>query len=174
MSVQTARLQADRLIDSYHVERAPVDVLSLARQLGLSVIFENLGEGVSGLLVTRAGRGFIVVQKQEKPARQRFTIAHEIGHYVLRHQFDNGRPVHVDRGYLISQRGPRSTTGLDAKEIEANQFAATLLMPVRLLKTALSKLGDPPLSDGVVTELAKIFQVSEQPMTIRLTSLGWL
>lgn len=173
MSLQAARRQANKLLDRYSLPRAPVDVVALARRLGLSIIFEDLGEGVSGLLVTRDGRAFIGVQKREAVTRQRFTIAHEIGHYVMRHQLDNYN-VHVDRGYLISQRGPRSGTGMDVKEIEANHFAAALLMPTGLLRAAISSVGDPPLSDAIVTQLAKTFLVSEQAMTIRLTSLGWL
>jgi Zn-dependent peptidase ImmA (M78 family) len=81
----------------------------------------------------------------------------------------------VDRGNFISQRGPRASEGLDPKEIEANQFAASLLLPVKLVQRRVKELvGDGPLLDYHVTQLAKEFAVSEQAMTIRLTTLGLL
>jgi Zn-dependent peptidase ImmA (M78 family) len=63
---------------------------------------------------------------------------------------------------------------MDAKEIEANQFAACLLMPSRLLRERVTALNTKQLYDSHVTTLAKEFYVSEQAMTIRLTSLRLL
>ena len=63
---------------------------------------------------------------------------------------------------------------MDAKEIEANQFAACLLMPSRLVRERVKALNTEQLYDSHVTALAKEFQVSEQAMTIRLTSLRLL
>ena len=87
---------------------------------------------------------------------------------MLRRQFVSGEHVHVD------QHGPRSATGVDPKEIEANQFAACLLMPPDLVKHAVMACGGSPLVDSYVTELASTFDVSEQAMTIRLSTLGLL
>ena len=93
---------------------------------------------------------------------------------MLRHQFVSGEHVHVDRGHFISQRGPRSATGVDVKEIEANQFAAALLMPADLINKEMAALGGGALLDWHVSQLASTFEVSEQAMTIRLTKLGFL
>ena len=82
--------------------------------------------------------------------------------------------MHVDRGNFISQRGPRSSTGTDVQEIEANQFATSLLMPSRLVSDYVKKLGVRELLDFQVAGMARAFNVSEQAMTIRLTSLGLL
>ena len=65
----------------------------------------------------------------------------------LRHQFVRGEYVHVDRGMVVSQRGPRSALGVDPQEIEANQFAACLLMPDDLLQHAVTAVGGSPLVD---------------------------
>jgi Zn-dependent peptidase ImmA (M78 family) len=113
--------------------------------------------------------------KTESAPRKRFTIAHEIGHHILGHQFEAGSHVHVDRGNFISQRGPRASQGVDPKEIEANQFAASLLMPSVWVRAAAAKIqSHGPLVDRHVEELANEFGVSEQAMTIRLTTLRLL
>ena len=174
MSVAFARNRAASLIAHHRVLSPPVDVEAVASELGLNLVRDNLGAGVSGLLVTTERSAFVCVHEADHPNRQRFTMAHEIGHFVLRHQFVRGEHVHVDRGNFISQRGPRSATGVDPKEIEANQFAACLLMPADLVKQEVAACGGSPLVDSQVSELASRFEVSEQAMTIRLSALGLL
>ena len=175
MSVRSARNQAERLIEQLAISHLPIDVENIADQLGLSVIYDDLGPDVSGLLVTNTDGAHIFVQAHDHENRQRFTVAHEIAHFILRHQFESGKHVHVDRGNFISQRGPRSSEGIDSKEIEANQFASCLLMPFKFIQQSVSSLtGDGPLLDHHVEQLAEEFQVSEQAMTIRLTTLGLL
>jgi Zn-dependent peptidase ImmA (M78 family) len=63
---------------------------------------------------------------------------------------------------------------VDPKEIEANQFAASLLMPTKLLEARIKALRTSSLRDSHVTYLASEFEVSEQAMTIRLSTLGHL
>lgn len=173
MSVQTAIAQADHLIKQFQCSGPRIDVERIAIGLRLSVVRANLGHDVSGLLVTNKGTSFVCIHEDHHPKRQRFTIAHEIGHHVLRHQFQSGDHVHVDLGYFISQRGPRASTGLDPKEVEANQFAAALLMPEGLVRREVAALaGKKPLLDSHVEQLVTLFDVSEQAMTIRLSNLG--
>jgi Zn-dependent peptidase ImmA (M78 family) len=174
MSVFRARQAAERLLTSLGVRRAPVDVGNVATRLGLRVLRQELGDDISGLLVRTATGTQICVAAKHPEVRRRFTIAHEIAHHVLGHQFEPGEHVHVDRGNYISQRGVRASEGVDPKEIEANQFAACLLMPTDLVRAAVERLGEGPLLDGHVEELARKFKVSEQAMTIRLTTLGAL
>lgn len=176
MSLQFARKQGEKLIERFGITDWPVKVEAIAEDLGLEVTYENLGsDEVSGLLVSNGNSAHIFVQEGNHEHRQRFTIAHEIGHFVLLHQFESGKHVHVDRGNFISQRGPRASEGVDPKEIEANQFAASLLMPSKLMHQRVNELvGAGPLLDQHVEKLAKDFKVSEQAMTIRLTTLGLL
>jgi len=173
MTAYQARAQAEDLVQQMGMSSAPVDVEGVAQKLGLRVLYEDLGEDVSGILITSTSGANVVVQASDHTNRQRFTIAHEIAHFHLKHQFDGGH-VHVDRGNFISRRDSISSTGLDAKEIEANQFAASLLMPPDLLKKEVHALGVPQLLDHHVAHLAKRFKVSEHAMTIRLTRLGLL
>lgn len=174
MSLRAARQQGEALADALNFKSAPVDVEMVAKRLRLKLVHMDLGDDVSGLLVSKGVSTVIAVQETDHPNRQRFTIAHEIGHYCLRHQFEPGEHVHVDRGHLITPRNSRSSTGVDPKEIEANQFAACLLMPTKLLSRRIKEFKVESLRDYHVAKLADEFEVSEQAMTIRLSTLGYL
>jgi hypothetical protein len=175
MSIRAAREHAERLLERFRITKPAVDVVKVAKGLNLQIIEQYLGDDVSGLLVTAPSVSYIVVPKGDGRSmrRKRFTIAHEIGHYVLGHQFEAGEHVHVDKGHRTSMRNARSSAGEDPKEIEANQFAANLLMPASMVANAAAELGEP-LYDHDVSELANKFTVSEQAMTIRLQALGLL
>ena len=140
MSIISARNQAELLADSPGINDTPVDVFDVAKKLSLQVVVADLDEGISGLLITGRGGSCIAVRKNDTETRRRFSICHEIGHHYLRHQFEAGEHVHVDRGHLISHRNTRSSAGTDLKEIEANQFAACLLMPSRILRSRVKAL----------------------------------
>lgn len=174
MSIRAARQQAEALAEALNFKKAPVDVEAVAERLRLKLVYMDLGDDVSGLLISKGDSTVIAVQESDHPNRRRFTIAHELGHYCLKHQFEQGEHVHVDRGHLITPRNSRSSTGVDPKEIEANQFAACLLMPTKLLSRSIEKLKTESLRDDHVENLAKEFGVSEQAMTIRLSTLGYL
>jgi len=167
----------ERLLDSLGLaDVVPVQVDLVAEKLSLPVMRTNLGEGVSGVLVTEAGRSYIGVQKNDPPKRQRYTIGHEIGHHVLKHHQES---VHVDRVSVVtfravSYRTTRSAHGSDPREGEANQFSACLLMPARLVRREATKLRQGPVSDADIEDLAAKFEVSEAAMTIRLETLKLL
>lgn len=137
---------------------APVDISGLARELGLAVIEDHtLQVGISGLIeqdLELSGRYRIRVRASDPYVRKRFTIAHEIAHFVL----------HRDRigTRLIDDALYRS--GLPSRaEAAANNLAAEMLMPRHLIGqySANYGTGDPAV-------LASIFKVSEDAMRIRL------
>lgn len=169
MSLVRARKHAERLVAQHGARTAPVDVDAIARRLGLHVVRTPLGGGISGLLVTRKGSSMICVEESHHENRQRFTMAHEIGHFVLGHRFADDEQVHVDR---VMMRSSKSSEGTDLLEIEANQFAATLLMPEKLIAKELAKLGSADMEE-VVSALARRFKVSSEAMAIRLGALGY-
>jgi Zn-dependent peptidase ImmA (M78 family) len=171
--VHWARNQAEQLVGRLGIRAPHIDPIKVAKALGLEVVTEDLGSDVAGLLVRRGEQAVIAVHRGDPANRRNFTVAHEIGHHVLGHQFEPGEHVHVDRGHFISQRGPRSSAGVDPKEVEANQFAAALLMPSDLVRDAAQRLG-LPLMDSDVSQLSRLFRVSDQAMTIRLSALGLL
>ena len=173
MGSRLARSRAERLVEQLRIVDPPVDVRRIANEFGIRVIETDLGEEVSGILVTGGDTRVIFVRKRDPAYRKRLSIAHEFGHYYLGHQFEAGEHVHVDRGHLVIQRGPMASEGVDLKEIEANQFAATLLMPSQILMKEARSLG-AALSERDISKLAGRFMVSDQAMTIRLTSIGLL
>jgi Zn-dependent peptidase ImmA (M78 family) len=124
---------------------------------------------VSGIVYRNGdGTAVIGVNSSHTIQRQRFTVAHEIGHLLL-HADEN---LHVDKNFPIGLRSGISGKSVDQNEIEANQFAAALVMPEELLATDI----EPFVGKDVmlaIRRLAKKYRVSEQAMSIRLSSLRY-
>lgn len=159
--------------DALHVNAAsnqlPIDIEGLANYVGAIVSYEPFNEELSGVLVKESDRIVIGVNSSHSKNRQRFTIAHEIGHLVLKHQGE----LFVD--HVVMKRDGKSSKAIDRQEIEANRFAAELLMPEALVLERAHALesGKAGLSpDELISQLAKDFQVSSQAMEYRLTNLG--
>jgi Zn-dependent peptidase ImmA (M78 family) len=148
----------------------PIPVNAIATSLGLDIEREGLGEEISGLLVVGNGGGVIGVNREHPLVRQRFSIAHEIGHFVLHREQVQ---LFIDKTYKAFFRDGKSARGTNKMEREANAFAAALLMPSGLIRRAAKsyefELGD---EGGPVDDLAELFQVSTQAMTYRLMNLG--
>lgn len=152
----------------------PVNVESAAKHLGYAVIRRDLEPDISGMFVAGRGKGTIVVNQNHHPNRQRFSIAHELGHGEL-HQHGGKDGVFVDGG-RVQYRNADSASGTQLHEISANRFAAELLMPEDALKAAIPKLIRRRFVDATdeltVERLASHFDVSAHAMTVRLTQLG--
>jgi Zn-dependent peptidase ImmA (M78 family) len=172
VTILAARRQAEALVQRLGIAEPPVNVTRVAEALGIHVVQTTLGDDISGLLITKDDVTTICVEKSHHLVRRRFTIAHEIGHHYLRHQFEPGDHVHVDRGALVSMRSARSAEGTDQREVEANQFAACLLMPRSLVQAEIERHGGV-VSELLIEDLASKFKVSERAMTIRLGTLGF-
>ena len=136
-------------------------------RLGISIVREPLpGQQVSGFYLRRGETQVIGVNSAHANVRQRFTIAHEIGHAVLSAR-DH---LYVDR--IARLRDAHSAEGTDPAEIEANAFAAELLMPRDLLDAHLRRRGGLDIYDqDDVRRLADDFEVSTQALLIRLSTL---
>jgi Zn-dependent peptidase ImmA (M78 family) len=147
----------------------PVDVQSIAEDMKVRIVGYEANTDLSGMLVVRGGKAVIVYNSSNAKARQRFTIAHELAHFVL----------HASEDYVF-HRDDRSTKGIHREEVEANAFAAELLMPSREVLAAVKSFHsqggaeEPEPVEQLITELARKFEVSEEAMTIRLQSLGEL
>lgn len=137
------------------VDNPPVKVTRVANVLGIKVYEADWPDTVSGKIQKDAKRGgesgfAIFVNRAHAETRQRFTIAHEIAHYVL-HEKMIGDGIFDDALYR---------SGLPNKvEAEANGLAADILMPWQMLNKHVGKPTDV---------LAEMFGVSKQAMAIRL------
>lgn len=161
---------AARVLEDVGAEPPKVDPREIAKRLGARVVGIEAGDDQSSGMVARdKGRIFIGVNESHAEVRQRFTIAHEIGHMLL-HASD---PLIVDKDFAVI--GHRRSDGTsDIREVEANAFAAALLMPEEWVRDAV-RLVDLDVSvDSSMAELAERFGVSQQAMTYRLINLGVL
>jgi len=140
----------------------------LAELEGIQVDCTDLGHEVSGLLLKREEGAVIGVNGRDPPTRQRFTIAHELGHHVLH----GNRELFVDKNYIVHFRDGNSSGGVDPLEVEANHFAAELLMPSERVQELFKKRPFDMDDTRELRKLATIFGVSGPAMTARLSSLG--
>ncbi len=152
------------LIDALHrVQRfAPVDVESLAWGLGVRVNYIPLDPDISGELIKSSdGKYEINVNSTDSQTRQRFTIAHELGHFIY-HRELVGDGIDDDKAYRSTDTGRYHNKKIGPiEETEANKFAAGLLMPLSLI--------DRLRAEGLDRrEMAKRLLVSEHALAIRL------
>jgi Zn-dependent peptidase ImmA (M78 family) len=166
---------AEKVLKDHGVRRTPINVARIASKHA-SVVKRALEDDISGALIPLGENEWaILVNSQHHPNRQRFTIAHELGHLLL-HGY---RTPHADKQFRL--RDARSSEGSVLEEIQANQFAAELLMPRAMIMKAIEHHGfqhapanellEEEQFETLVNKLAKDFGVSRQAMTIRLSSL---
>lgn len=159
------------LLTDCEVEGPPVPVLDLARSRGARIVqVAGDDDEIDGFLYRENDQTVIGVNRKHALVRRRFTVAHELGHLLL-HETGN---VHVDRGFRIYLRDTSSKVGVIPHEMEANRFAAELLMPIEFLRDDLEKVVFDFVDDKELRTLAKRYAVSIQALTIRLTGLGYI
>src|SRR5687767_2281115 len=87
-----------KIITDLKIKRPPVPILKIVKKLGIDLIDYNLGGEISGLLVIDNNKGTIGYNPNDPPVRQRFTIAHELGHYLLH---KSSAELFVDKDFLV-------------------------------------------------------------------------
>ena len=151
-------LTSNILLDN-DMYKVPVNVLKIAKNYDIEVFEGDLTQDVSGAIryIKETKKFEILLNKNNAKQRQRFTLAHELGHYFLDREILENDEIHIDTLY----RTPDS----DEKEVE--YFAGALLMN----KTLLEKIHK---ENKKIAELAELFDVSISAMTVRLDILGLL
>ncbi|WCL51257.1 ImmA/IrrE family metallo-endopeptidase [Leptospira sp. GIMC2001] len=150
----------------------PIDLSKITEFLKIKLAEEVLPNEISGVLDTRDyNKPIILVNKNQSENRQRFSIAHEIGHFVLHHL--DGK-VHMDKKVFFRQDIPNKEDA--KKEREANLFAAELLMPSDILLNKFVNHDSRVIleywdNDDFLNQLAVEFKVSLPAMVIRLQEL---
>ena len=147
--------------------KIPVDIIKIANANDIRVYEGNLDKKISGAIRYNESTSIfeILVNKNDPKVRQRFTIAHELGHYFLHQDFLIKEKLHIDVMYRTTDKNDPEVEEQKAREREVDYFAGALLMN----KTLLEKIYKETNS---IQELAEVFEVSVSAMTVRLDILG--
>lgn len=145
--------------------RPPVPLEVFAASVGIEEIKALESDGFEGALITdpEKSRGAILFNARSAPQRRRFTIGHELGHFLI--------PTHRGNQQCTTKdmREAGRTTDHERREAEANRFAAGLLMPKHWFQREMETLGDADVSH--VRQLAKIFDTSLEATANRYAEL---
>lgn len=141
----------------------PVPLEELAQLAGISKLEAFDSEGFEGALLTNATKsdGAIFYSRRSPRPRQRFTIGHELGHFLL--------PWHRQSSFQCTAEDISARANKDW-EIQANQFSAELLMPASLVKRRLQPLGEPELAH--IQKLCVDFETSVEMTARRVVELS--
>ena len=156
---------ADCIISHYPGIGIPIRLKRIAGSVGIVDIVGQTTSSFEGALVTTAakGTGSIAYNSASRIERRRFTIAHEIGHFLIPWHDASVQCATADMGLLKSQ-GTRKS-----KEAEANRFAAALLTPATLFIRDIRRLGSPEMEHVLI--LASKYKVSKEMAARRYTDL---
>jgi len=151
--IDIARSIARKLLADVGIKNPPVlirDIINyIKKEKDLSVYSWAFSDDIDGIQIIENKKASIGYNQTQHPHRQRFTVAHEIGHLLL---------GHTGKNFILDLNSKKP------EEIEANQFAAELLMPSPFLKADIKKSKDPKT-------LARRYWVSEEAMWWRLMDL---
>lgn len=150
--------------DVYNVNgkmRLPIDVFEIAERLGIRVEPTPLPQNVAGFIIKEADEETptIYVNEEDGPQRQRFTVAHELGHYIAHRE--DAEIAYVDN------RDELASSGTDPLERRCNAFAAELLMPEALVKRYWAE-------GWKFEDMRRRFDVSKAAMLNRLKHFGFI
>lgn len=135
----------------------PLDIIGLVRAIGIRLNIKPMDNEVSGYLEEEDGAWTIAINSLHHPKRQRFTIAHELGHYFLHR---NLRHAFVDK--VLFRNGNSNPI-----EVQANKFAGELLMPEGQFRDYVSA------SSSRVEDISEFFSVSAMAVRVRASQLGY-
>ncbi|MCX6785137.1 MAG: ImmA/IrrE family metallo-endopeptidase [Candidatus Komeilibacteria bacterium] len=137
------------ILDKLEIKEPPIPLEKITTFFGLAVInYPKFPDSVSGTIIKDDDLLAIGVNDNHAKVRQRFTIAHELGHYILGHDVDK----------ILDDEFDKSSD----KEKEANSFAGELLIPHHMLESDLKN------QIWTIKDLSQRYQVSEQVVTIKL------
>ena len=155
-----------RILDKYMSEY-PVKLGNMAREIGVAAIkVASMRTGVSGQIMKEDGHYTIRVNRNEARERQRFTIAHELAHYLLHRHVIDSSPDGITDNVLY-----RSGAS-DQIEREANRLAADLVMPRDVIEKKLREDFHGIVTEATIESLAASFEVSKAAMEIRLRAFA--
>lgn len=152
---------AVRVVIDEYLSEYPVKLGALAKRLGIKVLLSTLPRGTSGKIGQENGDFVIRINRHEAKHRQRFTLAHELAHFLLHRE-----RVEAANGWSenVLLRAPDQPIQI---EYEANRLASDLIIPSAQLAEATAEYSGPMTSE-VIEDLARRFSVSTAAMEIKL------
>lgn len=163
MAINNPAQRAENLIDELSiVSPCDIDVEAIAFDSGIEVLYEAL-TGCEATLVGFGGKAIATISPSSSRGRERFSVAHEIGHWLLH------------RGKSFRCRADDMVQNYSAdiqREKEADAFASHLLMPTSIFQPAIKAIDKPGLHH--LQQIAGQFEVSLQAVSIRLATLDTL
>lgn len=153
-----------RAIIGKYTSECPVRLGQIAREFRVAIKVSSLPTGISGQ-IKREGDGYVIrVNRHEARERQRFTIAHELSHFLLHKDMIDSSPDGIKDNVLYRSGAP------ELIEYQANRLAADIVMPMACLKKTLHEDFKGIVTDTTIEILAARFQVSKAAMEIRLST----
>lgn len=146
--------------------RPPLNIAALVRDHGITIIRRKVERSVTGVLVVDSSRVTMLLNGWFPESQRRFSLAHLFGHFVMHQGLS---PLFVD---FVKPRESKSGSQTQLMEREANEFAAELLMPEKVLRERFSQKRPHVYSSMIVQPLAAQFGVSELAFALRLSQLG--
>ncbi len=154
---------SEEILNKLNSKNIPIQVEEIASKLQIK-ISRAPSKDFSGLLIRKDGHALIGINSGEASVRQRFTIAHELGHFFL----------HPRKDTFVDYRDNKKDTKRTSIEKHANMFAAALLMPRSLLEKDFRILIKKGFGEDELTTLADKYEVSEDAVKFRLLNLNFL
>lgn len=152
--------RAEEVLEYLGIKDIPVPIEEIAAKYNIK-IGRAPSDDFSGLFIRKDGYSLIGINNKEPLARQRFTIAHELGHYFL----------HPNKNTFIDYRDNKTGIERTPKEVQANMFAAALLMPRKKLEKDFMGIARNGFHEDHLLSLAQKYNVSKDAMQIRLINL---
>lgn len=157
---EEAERQAESLRETLWGNKFPVDPVAIARNLGVDVVEVELDDEIAGAILKEPGQDpTIFLNGKDSPNRQRFTAAHELGHYVMH----SNAPDEFD--YIDNRSAFEDESDENMAEIFADHFATALLMPEAEVKRLLK-------DHFTATQVAAYFGVSQDAAYFRLNAVA--
>lgn len=161
---------AQRILDKLDIKKAPVPIVAIMKSLKFQVVTADMEDEISGVIGIddELNRNFesgkvIAINRKDNFGHQRFTMAHELAHYLL--DFDVSKSIVYYNAY--------NTKEVESEEEHrANFFAANLLMPEKLFREEFAKALIKNNLYLTVEKLSDVFQVSREAVRRRILELS--
>jgi Zn-dependent peptidase ImmA (M78 family) len=158
------RAHADAILKKLGISNPPVPVEAIARKLKAELRYLAYDGQLSGMIFREGDRTIIGVNALHHPNRQRFTVAHELGHMILHAE----TPLFIDKQFKMTRADRKEGEDWVPEEIEANRFASELLVPTDFLRRDVDHITLDVEDQHQIEILARRYRVSIPMMTIRI------